>query len=366
MSQPPEYRGNPGDPRSGGYQQVPPGGYGAPPPQPPPGYGTPPPAPGYGQPAGGYGQPGQPGYGQPAYGQPAGGQPFSAGDAFNWAWNSFSKNAAALIVPMIIYGVGLVVLWIVLQLILGAIGLAAIGGSAATSTDRYGQTSSAGAGLGFFGWMIGMALMSFVFVLAVSYVQAAFVSGALEIADGRPVSISSFLRPPRNFGQVIVAALLVGLGVAVGYMLCFLPGLIFAFFSFFTIPFVVDRGLSPIDAMKASFSTINRNLGSAILAYLIIVAVGIVGGAVLCVGTFISVPVSLLILTYTYRRLSGGQIVPALVSPPQPYQQPYPQQQPYQQQPYPQQQPYQQQPYPQQQPYQPPQPPYQQPPPYQG
>ena len=28
-----------------------------------------------------------------------GGQPFSIGEAFNWAWNKFSKNAAALIVP---------------------------------------------------------------------------------------------------------------------------------------------------------------------------------------------------------------------------------------------------------------------------
>jgi uncharacterized membrane protein len=359
MSQPPDYRGNQGDPRdprSGGYPQVPQGGYGAPPPQPPPGYGAPPPASGYGQPAGTYGQ--------PTYGQPAGGQPFSAGEAFNWAWNSFTKNAAALIVPMLIYGIALSVLGIVLWTISMAVGLAAIGGSAATSTGPYGETSSAGSGLGFFGSMIFSGLLSFVFVLAVMYVQAAFVSGALEIADGRPVSISSFLQPPRNFGQVIVAALLIGVGFSVGYMLCFLPGIVFAFFSLFTIPFVVDRSLSPVDALKASFGTINRNLGSAILAYLIIVAVGIVGGAVFCVGTFISVPVSLLILTYTYRRLSGGQVVPALVSPPQPYQ-PY-QQQPYQQ-PYPQQQQPYQQPYSQQQPpYQPPQPPYQQPPPYQG
>jgi uncharacterized membrane protein len=29
-----------------------------------------------------------------------------------------------------------------------------------------------------------------------------------------------------------------------------------------------------------------------------------------CVGQFISIPVSLLILTYTFRRLSGGQVAP--------------------------------------------------------
>jgi uncharacterized membrane protein len=342
MSQPPAHPGDPGDPRAGGQG---PGGY----PPPPPGYGTPPPPPpGYGAPLPGYGQP-PAGYSQ----APSGGIQFSVGDAFNWAWNKFTKNAPALIVPMLIYGVAMAVIGVVVWTILMAV---MMGGSAATSsTDTYGDTSSSGAaGAGFFVTMLVMpALFTFFFALAAFYIEGAFVSGCLEIADGKPVSIGSFLRPPRNFGSVIVAALLVAIGTAVGYALCILPGIVFLFFSMFTIPFVIDRSLSPVDALKASFSTVNKNLGTALLACLVTVAVGIVGGAVVCVGTFISIPVSLLIMTYTFRRLSGGQIAPLTVDgPPQPYQQ-----QPYQQQPY-QQQPYQQQQPPQQPPYQPP-PPYQ-------
>jgi uncharacterized membrane protein len=359
MSQPPDYPGTPADPQRG--NQTPPGyppppGYGTPPP-PPPGYGAPPPAPGYSRhaspppgPPGGYGPPpGEgppPGYGTPpsyatpppqGYGQaPSGGIQFSAGDAFNWAWNKFTKNAAALIVPMLIYGAAMVVLSIVVWLALMAI----LGGMATSTSGTDGDTSGgAAAGIGFFGFFIVPALFGFVVFLAAFYIEGAFISGCLDIADGKPVSITSFLRPPRNFGSVILAALLVALGTAAGYVICILPGIIFLFFSMFTIPFVIDRSLSPIDALKASFSTINKNLGSALLAYLVTVAVAMVGGVVLFVGTFISVPVSLLIMTYTYRRLTGGQIAPqTLDGPAQPYQPPY---QPPQQQP----------------PYQPPQPP---------
>ena len=166
MSQPPEYPGNPADPHGGnqnppGYPTPPPGygapppppGYGAPPP--PPGYGAPPPPPGYGPPPGGgyyppgpppqgynptgspppppgYGAP-PPGYPPPGYGAPPagwppqqgfGGQPtqqFSVGDAFSWAWNKFGKNAAALVVPALVYGVALISLNVVTRMLDGAL-----------------------------------------------------------------------------------------------------------------------------------------------------------------------------------------------------------------------------------------------------
>ena len=137
MSHPPEHPGNPnepygGNPNPGGYP--PPPGYG-PPPGPPPGYGPPPatagsaaarlratagvrapppPPPGYGPPpATGVTDPprlpattwlrpsfrlsGCPGY-------PTGpGSLFNIGDAFNWAWNKFSKNMGPLMLAAFVY-----------------------------------------------------------------------------------------------------------------------------------------------------------------------------------------------------------------------------------------------------------------------
>jgi uncharacterized membrane protein len=360
MSQPPAHPGDPGDPRAGGQG---PGGY----PPPPPGYGTPPAPPGYGAlpppptyvpPPSGYGAPPPPsGYGQPAagYPQPPGSAvPYSVGDAFNWAWNMFSKNSAALIVPMLIYAVAMAFVIIVEYVVLLA---AVFGGTAAsTSADSDASGDASGGGFlagGFFGILVVGALFVLFFALAGFYIQAAFVSGCLDIADGKPVTPGSFLRPPRNLSSVLLAALLVAVGTAVGSLLCWVPGLIFLFFTMFTIPFVIERSLSPMDALKASVATIRTGFWNAVLAFIATYLVMAIGAAVCYVGVLVSVPVGLLIMTYTYRRLSGGQIAPLTVDgPPQPYQQ-----QPYQQ-------PYQQQQPPQQPP--PQQPPYQPPPPYQS
>ncbi len=111
--------------------------------------------------------------------------------------------------------------------------------------------------------------------------------------------------------MVILAALLVGAITAVGSVLCFIPGLIFGIFAQFTIPFVIDRSSSAIEALKASISTIasehRRRLCSS---WLVQVAAVIVGALACGVGLLVAVPVAALILIYTYRKLSGGQVVP--------------------------------------------------------
>jgi uncharacterized membrane protein len=146
--------------------------------------------------------------------------------------------------------------------------------------------------------------------LASAYVQMAYLSGCLDIADGKPVTVGSFFTP-RNFGPGVGAALLVGLLTAIGWLLLIIPGLIFGFLAQFTIAFVIDRSLWPIDALKASIATATNNVGGALLSYLVQIAVLLVGQLLCGLGLFVAFPVAVLIQTYTYRLLSGGAVVPA-------------------------------------------------------
>ncbi|TDH52663.1 hypothetical protein E2F47_13770, partial [Mycobacterium eburneum] len=259
------------------------------PPQ-PPGYpsqppGYPPQPPAYGPPTS-YGAP--PGYPQPGYGPPPG-RRFDAGEAFNWAWNKFSKNAAALIVPFLAYGALLAVPTMI------AVGVMA-GGS-----DGSGPGAAA----------VVIAMLCYLIVIVVAMLtQAAYLSGCLEIADGKPVTIGSFFSL-RNVGQVLVALLLVGGLVFVGSLLCVIPGLIVAFLAQFTIPFVIDRSLPPMDALKASYTTVKNNIGDTFLSYLVQMAVIFVGEMLCGVGLIVAMPVAILVQVYTYRRLSGGRVAPA-------------------------------------------------------
>jgi len=345
MSQPPEHPGNPADPHGGnnppGYPPPPPN-YGTPPP--PPNYGTPPP--GYGPPPGynppgpppgppghpgpppgpppGYHPPGAPppppgaprGYApppagyppQPGYGAGPGGPAapqFNVGEAVSWAWNKFTQNASALIVSVLVYFIAIAAFALVAGLL-----PAALGHSTSTSyTDPYGNTASnvsvTYGAASFAVMVVGYVLL---FVAAI-YLQAALVSGCLDIADGKPVTIGTFFKP-RNLGAVFLTAILVGIGTAIGTILCVIPGIIFAFLAQFSIPFVVDRSLSPVESIKASIATARSNIGGTVLAWLVQYAAVLIGEILCVVGLIVAFPFAKLVQIYTYRKLSGGQVVP--------------------------------------------------------
>ncbi|HEY2089145.1 MAG TPA: hypothetical protein VGH54_24360 [Mycobacterium sp.] len=338
MSQPPEHPGNPHDPYGGNpnpRDYPPPPGYG-PPPGPPPGYGPPPPGqpqPGYGPPPGygappppppGYGPPPQPGYGPPpgyppppgyrpppgypaasGYGPPPGAG-FNVGDAVGWAWEQFKKNIGPLVLAALIYAlIGVVVHGLVFVLLGGA--------TADTSGVDSDYGASFSAGLDAVGTLV-LSVVSFVFGI---FVQAAFLSGGLDLADGRPVTVSSFFKP-RNFGTVVLAGALLSVISAVLELLS-LPGVLFAllsfvliavftFFAVFTIAFATDRALAPIDALKASFDTVRAHIGETLLSLLVQGLLVVAGFFACLVGILVTGPIALLVLVYTYRRLSGGPI----------------------------------------------------------
>ena len=332
MSQPPEYPGSQPDPYGGapqGYPPPGPPGYGAPPPPPPPppGYGPPPggypPPPGQGP--GGYAPPGYsppppppPGYGPPAGppGAPPGGYPsqsgygaapqyaFSIGDAVSWAWNRFTQNAAALVIPVLAYAAAIGALIGII------IGLTAVFSSSTTTayTDAYGTTyESVHGSVGPAGIIVMIVGYIVVFFVAL-YMQAGLTTGCLDIADGRQVSIGTFFKP-RNLGRVIVTGLLMVVGVAIGSILCFLPGLIFAFLAQFAIAFAVDRGSSGVDSIKGSIAAARSNLSGSVLSWLVQYAAVAVGEVLCFVGMLVGIPVASLVQVYTYRKLSGGQVV---------------------------------------------------------
>jgi uncharacterized membrane protein len=162
-----------------------------------------------------------------------------------------------------------------------------------------------------------LSIVSFVFGI---FVQAAFLSGALDLADGRPVSVGSFFSP-RNFGNVILAGALLSVISAALDALSLIPSSIFAllsllaiivftFFALFTIAFATDRALPPIDALKASFATVRSNAGSTLLSFAVQFLLLLIGAIPCGLGLFVTVPLALLVQVYTYRRLSGGPVAP--------------------------------------------------------
>jgi uncharacterized membrane protein len=206
---------------------------------------------------------------------------------------------------VLVYGVIIAILSSLTQLLPAALGHE----TSSTYTDSNGQTyGSTSVTLGFASVTV-MVVGSILIFLAAAVMHAGLLSGCLDIADGKPVTIGSFFKP-RNLRAAILTALLVAVGTWVGLFLCVIPGIIFAFLALFAIPFVVDRSLSPVGAVKASIATVRSNVGGTLLSWLVQLAAVLVGELLCLVGVLVGIPIAQLVLTYTYRKLSGGQVVP--------------------------------------------------------
>ncbi|MDT5005799.1 MAG: hypothetical protein QOJ24_2975 [Mycobacterium sp.] len=291
---PPPGQGGYPPPGQGGYQPQQ-GGYPPPPQQ--GGYPPPPQQGGYQQATGGYPPTGPPGYG--------GAQPYSVGEAFSWAWNKFTKNAAPLIIATLVYGLIIVVLQVIVNLLQAAVSPGVSDYSSSGSGFSYSwSTTSMGLGgilISIVGW--------FVLLIVGAAIQSGYIGGVLDIANGQQVSVGSFFRP-RNIGQVIIAGLIVGVITTIGFFLCIIPGVIASIMLVFTIVALLDRNLSPVDAVKTSFDLSKANFGNVFVTWLAMVATAFVGALLCGVGLIVAVPVAALILVYAWRRLSGGQVAP--------------------------------------------------------
>lgn len=241
----------------------------------------------------------------------------NVGEAFSWAWNKFTSNAAALIVPMLIYAVILGVLY---AIVVGLVIATAPEPVTTYESSGYGFEYSTSSSLSAIG-IIVVILAVIVAIVVIAAIQSAYIGGALDIADGQPVTIGSFLRP-RMVGSVILASLIIMVLTMIGNFL-FVGGLVVSLFTVFAVVSIVDRRLSPIDGLKASFEIVKSAFVPALLTWLIYLVILFVGGLLCGVGLIVAAPVATLFQVYAWRQLSGGQIAALNPQPlpPQPPQQ---------------------------------------------
>ncbi len=267
-----------------------------PPPPPPGGYGSPPPPPSGG---GGYGGPPESG-GHPG-GPPAGGPPWSVGNAVSYGWTKLQANLGQILIAGLVVFVGLAIFQ----------GVGYVIREILTDDPECRGTSfntlECDDGSGFFVALLATAISSLLFFVIYQVIGAGIIRGSLGVTEGRSFEFTEIFRTDR-IGRVIVTSLITSAIIAVGFLLCVLPGIIAAFLLSYSLYFVIDQDMEPMAAIRASFSLVKDNLGEAlvwaIVSYLIVVA-----GVLLClVGLIAAIPISLLGTAYTYKKLTGQPV----------------------------------------------------------
>ncbi|WP_375003226.1 hypothetical protein [Aeromicrobium sp. CTD01-1L150] len=302
---------SPQDPPPGGPDQPnqPPAG-GTPPPPPPPPGGTPPPPPGgTPPPPPGGPQPPPPGGGVPpgGYGPPAPRDP-DIGAGFSWAWAKFQQNAATLILSTLILFAIAFFAYLLIYVPLVAAGALSSG---PTTYDPYTNTyeTSGPSGFAVFLIIVGVVLLVFLLAILLQGLGSNLVRMSLLIADGGQPEISDLFRFPRG-AATWTTAILLALGTGIGVLLCFIPGIIFAWGAAFTYFIFYDREVSPVEAIKGSFALFRDRFGPALVAVLLGGLVAGAGSLACGIGVIVTAPIGQLFIAHQFRSLTGGHIAP--------------------------------------------------------
>ena len=282
----------------------PPAGSQPPPGEPTPGEPTPPPpaAPDEGQSAAAppppTPPPADPGPPPPTYGDPAapppppppapGGSPsgWNVGDALNYGWTKFQANAAQFILG----GLALFVAFVVV----GGIGYAL-------------QSALIDFSSGFFMILLVNSLIFGAIFVVGQIIGAGLIRGALGVTEGREFKAAEVLKT-ENLGPVVVTSLIVSVAASIGFLLCYLPGLVVVFVTQWSLYYVIDKGLAPMDAIRASIDLVKNNLTDTLIWYIVGGLVAGAGAIVCGVGLLVTLPIALLGGAFTFKKLTGQTV----------------------------------------------------------
>ena len=167
-------------------------------------------------------------------------------------------------------------------------------------------------------------------VIAAFLVQAALVKAVQDVRDGRAdLNLGETVSAVVPYLPVVIAAsILAGIGIAIGFALIIVPGLILLTFWSLIVPSIVIGGEGVFGSFSKSWRTVRgyawHVFGTYVLVFLILIVFDIVLGLVLLAlpivarnfisnivsGTLVA-PFLALVVTLVYYRLTAAHTAPA-------------------------------------------------------
>jgi len=225
------------------------------------------------------------------------------GTCINWAWAKFQQNLAMI--------AGAVIL-VVAAVIIEIAGFAVVGAVTSTREYKCDYTSTIDChwegGTPFIVTMILGLLVGLAIAIVLQILAAGMIRGALGVTQGRAFEIGDLFNFAK-IGPVLITAVIVGAIVFVGSILCYLPGIVAGYLLSYSLFFVIDKDMAPMDAVKASFELTKNNLGQTLVWYLVGGLIAVAGAIACGIGIVVTIPITLLGTAYTYKKLTGQEVV---------------------------------------------------------
>lgn len=150
--------------------------------------------------------------------------------------------------------------------------------------------------------LVGNLLYIALISLSTGPLSVGLFSMARRASLGQSVSWSDVFSGFDYFQTAVVASLIYSILVALGGLLCVLPGIIVAYLYWLTWIRILDGERRPWQAMESGRRIVMDNLVSWLILFLLLFMVNFAGGLACFVGLLVTVPFSALVITDAYAR----------------------------------------------------------------
>jgi len=122
---------------------------------------------------------------------------------------------------------------------------------------------------------------------------------------GRRAEVGDMFKGFDYFLPAFVAALLIGIFVFIGILVCIIPGLVIAAALKFTYLFILDKKMDFWPAIEASHNVVKSDYFGFTLFLLALGLINLVGALACIVGLLVTVPLSIAAITIAYQDVVG-------------------------------------------------------------
>jgi hypothetical protein len=193
---------------------------------------------------------------------------FSKGDAIKFGWETTTGNLGLLILALMI--------------------IVAIGVMPAVVSDS---------------WVV--ATVAWVFDMAVGM---GILRMTLRFVDGEKGELVDLFSTIPLIFKYLVASIVVGFVVTVGFCLLILPGIYWSV-RLYMFPWVlVDKDVGPFEALRQSWEMTRGSFWNLILLGVLLCGINILGTIALLLGLLVTIPLSVVAVGYAYRRMEEATI----------------------------------------------------------
>jgi uncharacterized membrane protein len=135
-------------------------------------------------------------------------------------------------------------------------------------------------------------------------IQLGLIKISIQFCDSIKGKIADLFSSFDLIIKYVAASILYFLIILGGFILLIIPGIIWGI-KFMLYPyFIVDQGLGPIEALKASARATDGVKFNLWLFGLLLGLINIAGVLVLGIGLFVSIPISMVAFAYVFRELA--------------------------------------------------------------